>query len=95
MENLINQENLENIKETIENKITNVSANHILCAGAGALILSSGLKLLGSYPAGSLIAKLSIPLVAIGLYKKYKEYSQSASESESEYPESETYAGNA
>lgn len=95
MENLINQENLENIKETIENKITNVSANHILCAGAGALILSSGLKLLGSNPAGSLIAKLSIPLVAIGLYKKYKEYSQSASESEFQNPESETYAGNA
>lgn len=73
MENLINQENLENIKETIGNKISAVSANHLLCAGLGTLALSSGLKMAGQMQAGSLIGKLFIPLLAIGIYKKYKE----------------------
>lgn len=83
MENVINQGNLENIKETIENKLTGISANHLLCAGAGAFILSSGFKMLGNEQTGSFIKKLFIPLIAVGLYKKYKEHSQSGSESQS------------
>jgi hypothetical protein len=74
MENLINQENLDALTETMEDKL-GVTANHLLCAGAGAWLLSSGLKMAGKDQAGSLVGKLSVPLIAIGLYKKYKEYS--------------------
>ncbi|MEL1253417.1 hypothetical protein AAEO57_06510 [Flavobacterium sp. DGU38] len=89
MEKLINQENFENIKETIENKISGISANHLLCAGLGTLALSSGLKLAGKKQAASLVGKLFITLVAIGLYKKYKDSSDSKPETKLE--NSETY----
>lgn len=89
MENLINQENLKNIRESIDNKLTGISANHLLCAGAGAFILSSGFKMLGSAQTGSFIGKFFIPLIAVGLFKKYKERSGSKSQSANIQPEAD------
>ena len=40
MENLINQENLEDIREFIEDKIADVPANYILFGAIGSLLLS-------------------------------------------------------
>lgn len=87
MENLFNHENFENIKEKIGNKISGVSANHILCAGLGALALSSGLKLAGKAQTASFVGKLFIPLIAIGIYRKYKESSNPETESKPENSE--------
>jgi hypothetical protein len=72
MENLINQENLEDIMEFIENKIADVPANYILYGAIGSLLLSSYLKKIGKNQASSVIGKLSIPIIAIGL-AKYKD----------------------
>ncbi|CAD0001920.1 hypothetical protein [Flavobacterium salmonis] len=72
MENLINQENLEDIREFIENKIADVPANYILYGAIGSLLLSSYLKKIGKNQASSVIVKLSIPIIAIGL-AKYKD----------------------
>ncbi|CAD0002150.1 hypothetical protein [Flavobacterium chungangense] len=72
MENLINQENLEDIREFIENKIADVPANYILYGAIGSLLLSSYLKKIGKNQASSVIGKLSIPIIAIGL-AKYKD----------------------
>lgn len=72
MENLINQENLEDIREFIEDKIADVPANYILFGAIGSLLLSSYLKKIGKNQASSVIGKLSIPIIAIGL-AKYKD----------------------
>lgn len=80
-------ENLKNIRETIDNKLTGISANHLFCAGAGAFLLSSGFKMLGSAQTGSFVGKFFIPLIAVGLYKKYKEHSESKSQSANTQPE--------
>ena len=72
MENLINQDNLEEIREFIESKIADVPANYILFGASGSLLLSSYLNKIGKKQAGSAIGKLSIPIIAIGL-AKYKD----------------------
>lgn len=72
MENLINQENLEDIREFIESKIADVPANYILFGAIGSLLLSSYLNKIGKKQAGSVVGKLSIPIIAVGL-AKYKD----------------------
>ncbi|TDO73164.1 hypothetical protein EV143_106106 [Flavobacterium chryseum] len=72
MENLINQENLEDIREFIENKIADVPASYILCGAIGSILLSSYLSKIGKKQASSIIGKLSIPIAAIGI-AKYKD----------------------
>ncbi|KFF04156.1 hypothetical protein [Flavobacterium reichenbachii] len=83
MENLINQENLEDIREFIENKIANVPASYILCGALGSLALAGYLNKIGKKDAASAIGKLSIPIVAIGL-AKYKDLLKSDGEFSSE-----------
>lgn len=72
MENLINQENLEEIRTLIENKIADVPGELILFGAIGTLLLSSYLNKTGHTQAGSIIGKLSIPIIGIGL-AKYKD----------------------
>lgn len=72
MENLITQENLEDIRELIENKIKDVPGELILFGAVGALLLSSYLNKSGYSNAGSVIGKLSIPIIGIGI-AKYKD----------------------
>ncbi|MDW8853014.1 hypothetical protein SD960_23135 [Flavobacterium sp. MMLR14_040] len=72
MENLINQENLEDIRELIESKIADVPGEVILFGAIGALLLSSYLNKTGHTQAGSIVGKLSIPIIGIGL-AKYKD----------------------
>lgn len=69
MENLINQENLEDIREFIESKIADVPASYILYGAIGSLLLSAYLNKTGKKQAGSIVGKLAIPIVAIGLAK--------------------------
>lgn len=89
----MNRENLENIRDKIDNKLSGISANNLLCAGAGAFILSSGLKMLGNDQAGSFVGKLFIPLLAIGLYKKYKDHSRSQAVAPTAYNEPDPDSG--
>ena len=84
MENLINQDNLEDIREFIESKIANVPASYILYGAIGSLLLSSYLTKIGKKQAGSVIGKLSIPIIAIGI-AKYKDLIESSLEIEPEY----------
>ncbi|MBF4494235.1 hypothetical protein IRZ83_13385 [Flavobacterium sp. JLP] len=72
MENLINQENLEDIREFIEDKISDVPGELILFGAVGALLLSSYLNKNGHKQAGSVIGKLTIPIIGIGV-AKYKD----------------------
>ena len=72
MENLINQENLEEIKELIESKIANVPGSYILNGALGSLLLSAYLDKKGKKEAASAIGKLAIPIIGIGL-AKYKD----------------------
>lgn len=72
MENLINQENLEEIREFIENKIEDIPGSYILVGAIGSLLLSSYLTNTGRQKAGSMIGKLAIPIIGIGL-AKYKD----------------------
>ncbi|PWB27653.1 hypothetical protein [Flavobacterium sp. HTF] len=80
MENLINQENLEDIRELIESKIADIPGNYILFGAIGSLLLSSYLNKIGKKQAGSIIGKLSIPIIGIGL-AKYKDVLKSELES--------------
>lgn len=73
MENLINQDNLEDIRELIESKIADVPASYILYGAIGSLLLSAYLNKTGKKQAASIIGKLAIPIVAIGL-AKYKDH---------------------
>ncbi|MDR7372876.1 hypothetical protein [Flavobacterium aquidurense] len=72
MENLVNQENLEDIRELIESKIADVPGELILVGAIGSLLLSTYLNKTGHTQAGSVIGKLSIPIIGIGL-AKYKD----------------------
>ena len=72
MENLINQENLEEIRALIENKIAEVPGELILIGALGTLLLSTYLNKTGHTQAGSMIGKLSVPIIGIGL-AKYKD----------------------
>ena len=72
MENLVSQDNLDDIKEFIESKIADVPATYLLYGAIGSLLLSGYLKKIGKNQASSVIGKLSIPIVAIGL-AKYKD----------------------
>ncbi|MWB92740.1 hypothetical protein GON26_00025 [Flavobacterium sp. GA093] len=69
MENLISQEHLEDIREIIENKIADVPGEFILFGAIGALLLSSYLGKNGHKQASSIVGKLSIPIIGIGLAK--------------------------
>ncbi|MDR7370211.1 hypothetical protein [Flavobacterium aquidurense] len=92
MENLINQENLEDIREFIESKIADVPTNYILVGAIGSLLLSGYLKKIGKNQASSVIGKLSIPIIAIGL-AKYKDAIKSEFEALTEtQPETEFHS---
>jgi len=80
MENLITQENLENIREFIEDKISDVPGELILFGAVSALLLSSYLNKTGHKQASTVIGNLSVPILGIGL-AKYKDVLKSASQS--------------
>ncbi|PBJ15886.1 hypothetical protein [Flavobacterium sp. ACN6] len=80
MENLINQENLEEIRTFIENKIADVPGELILLGAVGSLLLSSYLNKNGNTKAASMIGSLAVPIVGIGL-AKYKDVLKSQMES--------------
>jgi len=90
MENLINQENLEEIREFIEGKIADVPANYILFGAIGSLLLSSYLNKIGKKDASSVIGKLSIPIIAIGL-AKYKDFIKTELENHLESKQASEY----
>jgi UDP-3-O-acyl-N-acetylglucosamine deacetylase len=79
MENLLNQENLEDIREFIENKISDVPGELILCGAVGTLLLSAYLNKTGHKLSASMIGKLAIPIIGIGL-AKYKDFLKSEME---------------
>lgn len=79
MENLIHQENLEDIRILIESKIADVPGELILVGAIGSLLLSTYLNKTGHTQAGSIIGKLSVPIIGIGL-AKYKNVLQSGIE---------------
>lgn len=83
MENLINQENLEDIRELIESKIANVPGSYILIGAIGSLLLSAYLAKTGKKQAASVIGKLAIPIIGIGI-AKYKDVLQSELENQLE-----------
>ncbi|MES2573791.1 MAG: hypothetical protein V4572_02505 [Bacteroidota bacterium] len=80
MENLINQENLEEIRELIENKIADIPGQAILFGAIGTLLLSSYLNKRGNKQAAAMIGSLTVPIIGIGL-AKYKDFLQSQMES--------------
>lgn len=80
MENFINQENLEDIRELIESKIANIPGEAILIGAIGSLLLSAYLSKKGNTEAASLVGKLAIPIVGIGI-AKYKDLIKSQIES--------------
>jgi len=79
MENLLNEENLENIKELIESKLADIPGELILLGGVGSLLLSSYLTKKGSTQAAAFIGSLAVPIVGIGL-AKYKDLLKSEAE---------------
>jgi uncharacterized membrane protein len=83
MENLINQENLEEIREFIESKIADVPGSYILVGAIGSLLLSSYLNKIGKTQAASVISKLSIPIIGIGI-AKYKDMLSTEGEEQKE-----------
>lgn len=72
MENLLNEENLENIRDLIESKLEDIPGELILLGGAGTLLLSSYLTKKGNKQAAAFIGSLAVPILAIGL-AKYKD----------------------
>lgn len=84
MENLINQENLEDIRELIENKIEDIPGEIILFGAIGTLLLSSYLNKTGNKQAASMIGSLAVPIIGIGL-AKYKNVLKSQIESFHEF----------
>lgn len=83
MENLINQENIDEIKQFIESKIEDIPAEYLLYGALGTLLLSSFLKKSGHNKTASAIASLSIPIIGIGI-KKYSDLLQSEKEAQNE-----------
>lgn len=81
MENLINQENLEDIRKFLESKIADVPAEYLLYGALGSLLLSSYLKSTGNSKAAYAIGSLSIPIIGIGL-KKYSDILNSEKETQ-------------
>lgn len=75
MENIFNTEGIENLGENLEKKFSGLTSNTYLCAAAGSLLLAATLKLAGKKQAGSFFSKWTIPLLAIGCYKKYSDAS--------------------
>lgn len=80
MENLLTQENLNDIKELIENKIADIPGEFLLLGGLGTLLLSSYLLKKGNKQAAAAIGSLAVPIVGIGL-TKYKDLLKSDLES--------------
>jgi len=80
MENLINQENLEEIRTVLESKIADIPGEVILLGAVGTLLLSSYLIKKGNIQAASMIGSLAVPIVGIGL-AKYKDVLKSQMES--------------
>ncbi|MDR7370173.1 hypothetical protein [Flavobacterium aquidurense] len=71
MKTIFNSGNLENFGETLESKVSGISANTFMGAAAGSLLLAATLKLAGQNQAGSFLGKWAFPLLAIGCYKKF------------------------
>lgn len=72
MENLINQENLEEIRTLIESKIADVPGELILLGAVGTLLLSSYLNNKGKTQSAYMIGSLAVPIIGIGM-AKYKD----------------------
>lgn len=80
MKNLLTEENLNDIKELIENKIADIPGEILLLGGIGTILLSSYLFKKGNKQAAAAIGSLAVPIVGIGL-TKYKDLLKSDMES--------------
>ena len=90
MENLINQENLEEIKDLIESKIADIPGEVILFGALGTLLLSSYLNKRGNTQAASIIGSLALPIMGVGM-AKYKDVLKSQIESFQESQQETAY----
>lgn len=71
MENIFNPKTPENSGYGIKEKAEGISANKILCAAAGSFIIGTTLKIAGKTKTGSKLKKWTLPLLALGLYRKF------------------------
>lgn len=81
MENTINTEKTE---QYIKNALDYYPPIYYFGAGLGTFAIGSALKMLGQNQIGSVIGKLAIPIMAIGLYKTIKNSSLNSSEKTNE-----------
>lgn len=71
MENILNPKTRENFGYGIKEKPEGISANKILYAAVGSLILGLTLKIAGKRKTASSVSKWTLPLLALGGYKKF------------------------
>ncbi|MDA6070246.1 hypothetical protein NJT12_11515 [Flavobacterium sp. AC] len=84
MENIFNPKTRENIGYGIKEKPDGISANKILYATAGSLLLGLTLKIAGKRKTASSIGKWALPLLALGGYKKFSGSNASKTEENAE-----------
>jgi|GEM_PF-2916648 len=70
MENILNPKTRENFGYGIKEKPKGISANKILYAAAGSLLLGLTLKLAGKRKTASSLGKWGLRLLTLGGYKK-------------------------
>ena len=62
--------------EKTNNKIPNLSAKQLACAGVSSLIVGAVLKKAGQNKVGNLIGGLALPLLASAAYKQFTKVSK-------------------
>lgn len=67
---LFNPKTPENTGYGVKKETTPVSANKLIMAAGGSLLLGGALKMAGKRKAASIISKIALPLLAIGCYRK-------------------------
>ncbi|MCC9064648.1 hypothetical protein [Flavobacterium piscisymbiosum] len=70
MENILNPKTRENFGYGIKEKPQGISANKILYAAAGSLVLGLTLKLAGKRKTAATLGKWGMSLLTLGGYKK-------------------------
>jgi hypothetical protein len=66
--------------EKTNNKIANLSAKQLACAGVSSLIVGAVLKKAGQNKVGNLIGGLALPLLASAAYKQFTKISKAKKE---------------
>jgi hypothetical protein len=84
MENTINTD-IPN--QSIKNTSNYYPAVYFFCAGLGSLAIGSALKMLGQNQIGNVVAKFTMPLIAVGLYKTLKNITPTENTDETNHEE--------